>query len=214
MDKKIVIAVTVLTVAVLFISTFAGIVLYYNTALSDKDSKITSLNNEITNLTSQISNLTSEVKNLTSANLVAVLNVTEEPNNSDLVQMFPNMPVTSIPYNSLWINGSIINTGHVMAYNAGLNVTAYTSDGTLEINMTVPFVINAVYGTDKATDDLILNNPRLTVGNDNGNLHFGQIGSLQLGSLAIEQTHSIFLSIYHEGIVTNWTVTPVWTNTL
>jgi hypothetical protein len=192
---------------------------YYNGIVNDKDSKIASLNNQIANLNSQITNLTAqvanlriEITNLTSANLVAMLNVTEEPNNSDLVQTFPNIPVTSVPYNSLWINGSIINTGHVTAFNAGLHVVGYASDGVLEINMTVPLVTNAVYGKDGATDALILNNPRLTEGNDIGALHFGQIGSLQLGSLAIGQTGNVFLAIYHEGIVTNWTVTPVWTN--
>jgi cell division protein FtsB len=213
MNKKIVITISFLILVILFVSVIAGTIFYYNTALNNKDSEITSLNNEIANLTNQVSNLTSEVKNLTSANLVSILNVTEEPNNSDLVQMFPNLPVTSIPYNSLWINGSITNTGHVTAYNAGLNVTAYASDGTLEINMTIPLVINAVYGTDKATDALILNNPSLTDGNDVGVVHFGQIGSLQLGSLAVGKTGNVFLAIYHEGVVTNWTATPVWTNT-
>ena len=92
-------------------------------------------------------------------------------------------------------------------------MTAYSSDGTLEINMTVPLVVNAVYGTDSATKSLILGNPRTSVGNDIGGLHFGQIGSLQLGSLDVGQTANVFLAIYHEGIVANWTVTPVWTNT-
>jgi len=206
-------------IAILFVSAIAGTIVYYNGIVNDKDSKIASLNNQIANLNSQITNLTAqvanlriEITNLTSANLVAMLNVTEEPNNSDLVQTFPNIPVTSVPYNSLWINGSIINTGHVTAFNAGLHVVGYASDGVLEINMTVPLVTNAVYGKDGATDALILNNPRLTEGNDIGALHFGQIGSLQLGSLAIGQTGNVFLAIYHEGIVTNWTVTPVWTN--
>ena len=212
MNKKIVIAVSVL-IAILFVSAFAGTIFYYNSVLNQKDSQIANQNNEIANLTSQISNLTAVITNLTSANLVTALNVTEEPNNSDLVQMFPSIPVTSVPYDSLWINGSITNSGHVTAYSAGLHVLAYASDGVLEINMTVPLVTNAVYGTDGATDALILSNPRLSEGNDIGSVHFGQIGSLQLGSLAVGQTGNVFLAIYHEGTVTNWSVTPVWTNT-
>ena len=94
-----------------------------------------------------------------------------------------------------------------------MQVVAYSSDGTLEINMTVPLVVNAVYGTDDATRSLILNNPRTYEGNDIGSVHFGQIGSLQLGSLEVGQTANVFLVIYHEGIVANWTVTPAWTNT-
>jgi hypothetical protein len=170
-------------------------------------------NSQISNLTCQVTNLRNEITNLTSANLWSMLNVTEEPNNSDLVQTFPTIPVVSVPFNSLWINGSVTNTGHVTAYNAGLHVVGYASDGTLEVNMTVPLVTNAVYGTDTAIDALILNNPRLIEGNDIGALHFGQIGPLQLGSLAVGQTGKVFLAIYHEGVVTNWTVTPVWTNT-
>ena len=212
--------IAIFVVTVLFVSVIAETVTYYSGLVSNRDSQITSLkeqvaeeNSQISNLSTEVSNLTSEITNLTSADLASTLNVTEEPNNSDLVQMFPSIPVTSIPYDSLWITGSVTNTGHVTAYNAGLHVIGYAADGTLEVNMTVPLVTNAVYGTDTATDALILNNPRLITGNDIGTVHFGQIGPLQLESLAVGQTANVFLAIYHEGIVGNWTVTPVWTNT-
>ena len=205
--------------SVLFVSVVAETVTYYRGLVSDRNSQLASLkeqvteeNSQISNLTAEVSNLTSEITNLTSANLAPTLNVTEEPNNSDLVQMFPSI-ATSIPYDSLWINGSVTNTGHVAAYNAGLHVVGYAADGTLEVNMTVPFVTNAVYGTDAATDALILDHPRLGAGNDIGAVHFGQIGPLQLGSLAVGQTANVFLTIYHEGVVANWAVTPVWINT-
>ena len=211
---------SVFLVAILFVSAFAATIVYYNSLLNDRNSKIDSLNsqltnqnNEIANLTSQVANLSSVVFNLTTANIVSNLTVTEIPDNSDLVLQFPNLPITKVPYYSLWINGSVTNIGHVTAYKAGLNVTAYASDGTLEINMTVPLVVNSVYGTDNPTRSLILDNPRTSEGNDIGSVHFGQIGSLQLGSLDVGRTTNIFLAIYHEGIVANWTVTPVWTNT-
>ena len=211
---------SVFLVAILFVSAFSATIFYYNSLLNQRNSKIDSLNSQIinqnniiANLTSQVANLSSVVHDLTSAKLVSTINVTEEPDNSDLMQQFPAIPVTSIPFYSLWINGSITNAGHVTAHKAGLQVVAYSSDGTLEINMTVPFVVNAVYGTDDATRSLILNNPRTGEGNDIGSVHFGQIGSLQLGSLDVGQTANVFLVIYHEGIVANWTVTPVWTNT-
>jgi len=212
--------VAIALVAILFVTAVTGIIVYYNGVVKDKNSQIASLNqqiekenSQISNLQGQVASLRNEITNLTSANLLSMLNVTEEPNNSLLVQTFPNMPDVSVPYSSLWINGSVTNTGHVTAYNAGLHVVGYASDGALEVNMTVPLVTDAVYGTDTATDALILNNPRLIEGNNIGALHFGQIGPLQLGSLAVGQTGQVFLAIYHEGVVTNWTVTPVWTNT-
>ena len=65
--------------------------------------------------------------------------------------------------------------------------------GTLEINMTVPLG-GGMFGTDAAVE----------VG------HY--IDSLQLGPLYSGQTDTIAIAIYHEGTVSNWTVTPVWTN--
>ena len=62
---------------------------------------------------------------------------------------------------------------------------------------------------------LFQSNPRLTV-EDTGfaPLQIGSnIGSLQLGSLDVGQTANFEIAIYHEGNVTNWTITPVWTNT-
>ena len=83
---------SVFLVAILFVSAFAATIVYYNSLLNDRNSKIDSLNsqltnqnNEITNLTSQVANLSSVVHDLTSAKLVSTINVTEEPDNSDLV---------------------------------------------------------------------------------------------------------------------------------
>ena len=224
MNKKIV-ALSVLIVTVLFVSTLAGTIVYYNGIVNDRNSRIALLNSQIANLNGQISNLkiqvanlTGQITNLTSANLVTTLNVTELSNNSDLVQMFPQFPVASVP-GSLWINGSITNTGHVTAYNAGLHVIAY-NNGALEINMTVPLA-NGVFGTDSTTNAFILNHTGYVVTMDGGigrgyvppgSLPLGSLGSLQLGSLEFGHTANVKLAIYHEGTVTNWTVTPRWTN--
>jgi hypothetical protein len=71
MNKKI-IAVSVL-IAILFVSSIAVTISYYNGVVNDKNSKIASLNsqilnqnNEITNLTNQITRLNNEIANLTS----------------------------------------------------------------------------------------------------------------------------------------------------
>jgi hypothetical protein len=62
--------------------------------------------------------------------------------------------------------------------------------------MTVPLE-GGIFGTDNATNAFVLK----TYGN-----------SPTLGVLDGEQTAYIGISIFHEGTVTNWTVTPVWTN--
>jgi len=190
MNKKIIIALSVL-IAALFVSAIAGTTFYCNGVINGGNSKIASLNVQIANLDSQITNLTS-------ANLVAALGVTEVPNNS------PNSYPTPLLYNHLYISGSVTNTGQGIANNAGLHVVAYASDGTLEVNMTVPLDGNQnvtgnentdfapVFGTDAATQ---------IYGND----------SLQLGEVYSGQTVPIDLGIFHEGAVTNWTITPVWT---
>jgi hypothetical protein len=212
MNKKI-IAISFLLVAILFVSALAGTIVYYSSVVNQKNSEIALLNSQIANLTSQISNLTAQITNLTSASLVAALNVTEIPNitptNANVP--FPTMTV-SIPFDSLWINCSVTNTGHVTAFNAGLHLVAYASDGTLEINMTVPLA-NGVFGTDYPTNAFVLNNPAMTVSKGGfGSFKLGSIGSLQLGSLDSGQTANVVLAIYHEGTVSNWTVTSVWTN--
>ncbi len=205
MNKKIM-AMSVL-IAVLFVSSIAGTIFYYRNVVNDKNSKIASLNsqianqnNEIAKLTSQISNLTAEVTNLTSANLVTALGISEVPYDAP-----NNMGV--ILFSRLYISGSVTNTGEGTALNAGLHVVAYQTGGgpsfqfdLVEINMTVPLANGASFGTDNATDAFVSN--------------WTGLSSLQLGDLGSGQTATISINIYHEGVVSNWTVTPVWTNSL
>jgi hypothetical protein len=147
-----------------------------------------------------VANLTSQIINLSSANLVTSLGVIEVPYNS------PNNFPTPLLYNHLYISGTVTNNGTSTAFGVGLHVVAYAGNGTLEVNMTVPLVNDEnetgneitdfapVFGTDAATQ---------IYGND----------SLQLGNLYSGQTISINLGIFHEGNVTDWSITPVWTQT-
>ena len=165
-------------IAVLFVSLLAGTIFYYN--------------GKIARLNRQISNLKCQVASLTSANLVDKLAVTEIPKN------YPYNVPSPLPYNYLYITGNVTNTGEGTALNAGLHVVANDANGGLEINITVPLVNGASFGTDAGTDAYVLN----SYGNN----------SLQLGSLFSEQTAIIEIGIFHDGTVSNWTVTPVWTN--
>ena len=131
----------------------------------------------------------SEIADLKSPYLATSLGVTE------ILYSPPSYDMGNIPYNRHYISGSITNTGKNTAFNAGLHVVAYGADYTLEINMTVPLSDGVAFGTDNAT----------SIG--------GSGSSLQLGVLDGGQTSTIGINIYHEGIVSIWTVTPVWTNT-
>ena len=88
------------------------------------------------------------------------------------------------------------NTGYFTAYNAGLHVVIY-DNGVLVGSITVPLANGPGYGTDAATAAYVSQ---------------GGIPSTQLGSLDGGGTAAINVRIYHEGNATNWTVTPVWTN--
>ena len=179
MNKKIIIAIAVLIVAILFVSAIAETVFYYN--------------NKISNLNSQISKLNAVIANFPTAHLVASLGIIEILGNESNEMGYP----TPIPYNYLYITGSVNNTGEGAALNVGLHVVAYNATGTLEINMTVP-LNGGIYGTDNATNTFVLKN-------------YGS-SSRTLGVLDGEQIAYIGISILHEGTVSNWTVTPVWTN--
>ena len=108
MKKKVIVAVSVLLVALLF----TGAIFYYNFEIANPNRQ------------------PSKHKVIATANLATALNVTEIPRNSPF-----NVP-SPLPYNYLYITGSVSNTGESTAYNAGLHVAAYAADGTLEINMT------------------------------------------------------------------------------
>ena len=190
---------SLLIVAAIFISGIATTVLYYNGLLADENSKIASLNNQIANQNNkiadqskEIANLTDqveEISNFTDANLEATLGVSEVGNTS--MSMYP------YPFYRLYISGTVKNTGKGMALDAGLHAIAYASNGLVEINMAVPLANGVDFGTDNSTDAFVQS-------------WDGSIPSLQLGYLASGQSVTVDFNIYHEGKVTNWTVTPVW----
>ncbi len=203
-----------LIIAVLIVSAIAGTILFDNKGTYDKS--LVNINPQTKTTNGQ--SLAQEEAPPTE--LSAILNETVVKNNLVLVTIPPETPVYNVQYDSLWINGSVTNIGQASAVNAGLHVEAYAEDGSLEINMIVPLA-NAVYGTDSHTISFISNfaDYSLTLNGivigdyaPSGSLPLGHTGSLIFGSLDPGQTVSITLAIYHEGTVSNWTVTPVWTN--
>lgn len=53
--------VSALVIAILFVSAIVGTVVYYNTALNNKNSVISSLQSQISNQNHEIANLTSQI---------------------------------------------------------------------------------------------------------------------------------------------------------
>lgn len=190
---KRVLIVAMLFTIILLVSAIVGMIFYFNGVLNDRNSKIAllnkeiaKLNDEISNLNSEISNLTSQITNLTTANLVTALGIKDLQNSE-----WPS-------YYYLDIDGSVINTGEGTAYNVGLHVVAYNAQGILEINMTVPLEDYGVFYADNKTEALLSS-------------HIGASGQI-IGTVYTNQTAAILVDIYHQGVVSNWTVTPVWTN--
>ena len=187
MNKKI-IAISVLIV-ILFVSVIAGIIVYNNNILNEKDSQISLLNGEIPNLNTQISNLKTQITNLTSPNLVITLKTQEIIKFSP---EYPGGPHYTIPYNFVQITGTVTNAGGGTAYNTMLHVVGYDLNGILVSNVTIPLG-SGYYGSDNETGA------------------FGSVSS-QIGTLQSGQIANINENIIHEGFAYNWTVTPVWTN--
>ena len=209
--------IPVFVVALLVVSAIAGTVFYYSGEVNAGNAKIElmktnianliqesiNLNNEITNQSNQIANLNSQIANLTgqisnlksqqanidspSADLVTSLGISEIPVNSTY-----NLG-NSAPFNHLYISGTVTNSGDGTAYNAGLHVVAYTTTGTVEVNMTVPLSDGGSFGADVQTQV------------------YGT-SSLQLGNLYPGQTTTVSLAIFHEATVSSWSLTPVSTN--
>jgi hypothetical protein len=198
MNKRI-IAISILVEAILFVSVFAATIFYYNGVLTIRNSKIASLNSqianlnsEITNTNSQISNFKGQLTNLTTAYLATALGATEISTHSVYT-------TTPLPYKHLYITGSVTNKGEGTAYNAGLHVVGYdvNGNGTLDIDMIVPLG-DGTFGTDSGTAAWVSSN-------------YGS-SPTQLGILHSGETATISIAIFHEGTVSNWTLTPVWTN--
>ena len=186
MSKKIIMLMSVFMEAILL----AGTVFYFNGLLNDRNSKIELMNAQIANLNSQLSNLSSLVKNFATANLVTAIGATEVPKNSSI-----NLPSVHL-YNHLYISGSVTNTEEGTAYNAGLHVVGYDVNGRLRINMTVPLGGGmAAFGMDSEIME-----------------YLGGGSSTVLRRLYAGETTGIDIAIFHRDTVSNWNITPIWTN--
>lgn len=217
--SKIRLAIASLGLVALFVSAIAGTIYHYDSVVNDNNSKIASLNDEITNQNNEIANQNNEISNLTSQ----ISNLTSQLSSFQAVaaNLVPALGIRELyddasTLNALLIKGTVINTGNLTAYNAGLKVVAYTPNGTLEINMTVPLVHGGnMYGTNDGYGDVVYfgTNPVTQESADYVDRGNGNSDSLQLGTLGSGQTAFIYIDILHEVSIENWTVTPVWTNT-
>ncbi len=91
-------------------------------------------------------------------------------------------------WNHLWISGTVMNTGSGIAHNAGLQVIGYSSSGKVLINTTIP--LKGIISTNYQD--------------------YGVVTPLS----TVEPTQSIDVraSIFHKGTLSQWEISPVWTN--
>ncbi len=160
--------------------------------------QVSNLNDQVTSLTSQVSQfqspnaeLTSEVDRLNG--IVSGLNGMITNVNDKVTSLTQAELVTALGSNyvttgtpRLYIAGSVINTGRGTAYNVGLHVIAYTANRQKIIDMTVPFFFENTYSTST--------------------------GSTTLMTVSSMQNMSVSINIKASSALTNWTITPVWTN--
>jgi len=189
---------SLLMITIVFTAGIAATIHYYNGLLANENSKIASLNSQIANQQTQIANLTSQVKQISNyidAHLEATLVVSEVGNTSE--------SMSSYPFYRLYISGTVRNTGQGEALNAGLHIIASAPNGVVEINMSVPLVSLADFGTDSSTNAFVQG----WAADQGTSANPSQFGNLNSGgSVGVE------FNIYHEGQVIKWIVTPVWTN--
>lgn len=178
-------SITALIIGMLFVGAISGTVFYYNW-------KIEKLTSQIAELKVQVSNLNSQITNLTSANLVSALGAKD-------------IQYSSFYY--LYITGSVNNTGRSIAYNVGLHVLAYGANK-VEINTTFPiYPSNGMFGVD-----IISKSPDPNSGASFVLSPYGNYSNQQFTNLTSGQSYQIIMSVFHNNLLTNWTLTPLWTN--
>jgi len=195
----------IFVISLVFAIIFAGVLASFAYLIVIQENKIASLSSQEQNLNSEIDNLTNQIlsgNNATTNLTAAYLSSGLKANPTSFVQgkeiITANYGATkSIPYNYFYISGTITNTGNGTAFETGLHVTAYDVDNkTKDIDMTLPF--DGRFGTDDTTNSYVVTQ--------------GGIGSVQLESLGSGQTKTVNIQIFHEGTISSWTITPVWTN--
>ena len=204
---KIKIDPRILVVSLVFAIIFAAVLSSYAYLIIVQDYKIASLkaqeqnlNSEIENLTNQIPSVNDQTTNLTAAYLASGLkaNVTTALQGKEIVTS-DYAATQSIPYNYFYISGTVTNTGNGTAFETGLHVIAYDvyDKNTIDIDLTLPF--GGRFGTDGTIDAYVAKSQ-------------GGTSSFQLESLGSGQTKTINIQIFHEGTVSNWSITLVWKN--
>ncbi len=205
---KIKIDQRILVVSLFFAIIFAGILSCYFYVIIFQDYKIASLSSEVQNLNSEIENLTNQIPslqnqtiNFTAAYLAAGFkaNLTTALQGKEIVTS-DFATTQSIPFNYFYVSGTVTNNGNGTAFQVGLHVIAYDLyNHTSDIDMTLP--LGGTFGTDDRTNNYIAKS------------YGGYTWSFQLENLGSGQTKTTNIQIFHEGTVSNWTITPVWTNT-
>jgi hypothetical protein len=170
--------------AVILVASASLILDYYTPMINSRDneianqtSQIASLNATISSLNGQIASLKSQITSLQekyTANLVTALGAREILGSNSSV------------LNHLFITGTVTNTGVTTAYNAGLHIDGYASNGTVLISITVPI-------TYYVSQD-------------------GFTNATALSTIYPTQSLTAEISIFHNGNLASWTITPVWTN--
>ena len=162
---------------------------YWTYTLQDVDRALANqpLKYQESYLEKQIEDLNRLATNLTTTTLQANLKIEAKPD----YLMF------GIHFNSsMLITGSVTNVGNAKAYNAGLHIVAY-SYGTLEANMTIPLSYFGKYNS------LTYNSP-------------ARLSTLNSGygydKFSSSNSQEIWVTIDTPALISNWTVTPVWTN--
>jgi hypothetical protein len=201
-DKRIFVVTAVFAIIfVLVLSSYSFLVIVQDYKIASLNAQEKNLNSEIENLSNQIPSLNNQTANLTAAYLAAGLkaNLTTALQGKEIITS--NYAATkSIPYNYFYISGTITNTGNGTAFETGLHVIAYDAydNSKKDINTTLP--VGGRFGTDETINAYIAKNQ-------------GGISSFQLESLGSGQTKILNIQVFHEGTVSNWTITPVWKNT-
>ena len=200
-DPKILVVSLVFAIIFLAVlSSCASLIVVQDYKIASLKAQEQNLNSEIENLTNQIPSSNDQTTNLTAAYLASGLkaNLITALQGKEIVTS--NYAATqSIPYNYFYISGTVTNTGNGTAFQTGLHVIAYDvyDNSTRDIDMTLPF--GGQFGTDSTINAYVAKSQ-------------GGTSSLQLESLGSGQTKTINIQIFHEGTVSNWTLTPVWTN--
>jgi hypothetical protein len=205
---KIKIDPRIFAVLLVFAIIFAGVLSSYFYVIIFQDYKSASLtaqeqnlNSELENLTNQIPSLQNQTTNLTVAYLASGLkaNLTTALEGKEIVTS-DFAATQSIPFNYFYISGTVTNTGNGTAFKVGLHVIAYDNynSATRDIDLTLP--LGGTFGTDNRTNNYVTS------------YYGGFSQSLQLENLGGGQTVTTNIQIFHEGTVSDWTITPVWTN--